>query len=216
MTAMQIFLDASAERHGHLCPRQVIGVRMGMLAAKLLDIRMPQKGKRLLTIVETDGCFADGIEVSTGCSIGHRTLRIRDFGKVAATFADTKSGKAFRAAPHRLARQTAIGRANGDDKHWEAMLQGYQAMSDEELLTVQSVQLTADIKAIVSHAGIRTLCEICQEEIINEREVTRNGQQICLYCAGEQYYDVERVSSADVARSKSIGHMFGSNSKQKP
>jgi len=213
MTAMKNFLDESAERHGHLCPRQVIGVRMGMLAAKLLDFNLPQEDKRLLAIIETDGCFADGIEVTTGCSVGHRTLRIRDLGKVAATFVDTNSGKAFRAAPYALARQTAIGRANGGNSHWEAMLLGYQEMSDEELLAVQPVQLTADIETIVSHAGIRTLCDICKEEIINEREVTRNGQQICLYCSGEQYYDVEKVISANVALSKSMGQLFGSNSK---
>ena len=214
MIAMTTLLDESAERHGHLCPRQVIGVRMGMLAAKQFDFYLPQEDKRLLTILESDGCFADGIEVSTGCSVGHRTLRIRDFGKVAATFVDTTSGKALRAAPHSLARHTAIGKSNGDNNHWEAMLLGYQTMSDEELLTAQPVKLKVDLEKIVSHAGIRSLCEICKEEIINEREVIRNGKQVCLHCAGEQYYEVETSILADNSHSTNKSQLAGSKLKQ--
>ena len=51
---------------------------------------LPQTDKRLYTFVETDGCFADGVMVATGCSLGHRTLRLIDYGKVAATFVDTR------------------------------------------------------------------------------------------------------------------------------
>lgn len=208
---MKAFLDESAERHGHLCPRQVIGVRMGKMAAQLFDFYLPQEDKRLLTIVETDGCFADGIEVSTGCSVGHRTLRIQDFGKVAATFVDTSSGKAFRVIPHKLARQIAIGNSNRGISRWEAMLYGYQTLSDKDMLTVQPVQLTVDIEAIMSHAGIRSLCEICQEEIINEREVIMNGKQLCLHCAGEQYYVIEKPISSEHSHSKNKRQLFASD-----
>ena len=75
---MKDFLDISAQDHNHLCPRQVLGVRMGMLAAQYLAFEIPQKKKRLVVIAETDGCFVDGITASTGCTVGHRTLRIQD------------------------------------------------------------------------------------------------------------------------------------------
>ena len=71
-------LLACAALHHHLCPRQVLGVRMGMLAGELLDLDLPQGDKRLLTIVETDGCGADGIAVATGCWVGRRTMRVED------------------------------------------------------------------------------------------------------------------------------------------
>lgn len=189
MAAMKILLDQSSERHDRLCPRQVIGVRMGIKAAKLFGFRLPQEDKRLLTFVETDGCFADGIEISTGCSIGQRTLRVHDYGKVAATFVDTRSTRAIRIAPRKMARYNAIKHSNGAINHWEAMVLGYQRMSEDELLCVQSVRLRMDIEKVMSRAGVRVRCELCQEEIINEREISKTGKQICLYCAGDRYYD---------------------------
>ncbi len=68
-------LAESARRHDHLCPRQVIGIRMGMLAGKLLQLELPQTNKQLFTFIEIDGCFADGVTVATDCTLRHRTLR---------------------------------------------------------------------------------------------------------------------------------------------
>lgn len=198
---MKILLDKSSERHDHLCPRQVIGVRMGIKAAKLANLRLPQDDKRLLTFVETDGCFADGIEVSTGCSIGHRTLKIYDFGKVAATFVDTQTRRAFRIAPTKMARYNAIKHSNGAKDHWEAMLLGYQKMPEDELFSVQSVRLRMDVDRVVSRAGVRVRCEICQEEVINEREISKNGKLICRSCAGDAYYEVDNVIQAAIPHS---------------
>src|SRR5436190_15054933 len=102
-------LFASARLHRHLCPRQVLGVRMGLLASEALDLDLPQapRSKRLLTIVETDGCIADGIAVATNCWVGQRTLRVEDYGKVAATFVDTQTQRALRIVPRGDARLLA-------------------------------------------------------------------------------------------------------------
>ena len=107
MEALDEFLNASAALHDHLCPRQVLGVRMGLLAGQILDLDLPQRDKRLLTIVETDGCAVDGIAVATNCWVGRRTLRVEDYGKVAATFVDTQTGRAVRILPRREARHSA-------------------------------------------------------------------------------------------------------------
>ena len=93
--------------HHHLCPRQVLGVRMGLWAGQVLGFDVPQAGKRLLTIVETDGCAVDGIAVATNCWVGRRTMRIKDYGKVAATFVDTLAGQAVRIVPRAQARELA-------------------------------------------------------------------------------------------------------------
>ena len=92
-------LEQSAALHRHLCPRQVLGARMGILAGQLLALELPQTNKRLLRIVETDGCFADGVSVATNCWVGRRTLRIVDFGKTAVTFVDTQTDTAVRLYP---------------------------------------------------------------------------------------------------------------------
>ncbi len=86
MKTLDELLAASAALHRHLCPRQVLGVQMGRLAAELLQLELPQSDKRLLTIVETDGCFSTGVSVATNCWVGRRTLRVEDYGKVACNF----------------------------------------------------------------------------------------------------------------------------------
>ncbi len=93
---LAVLLERAAAWHDHLCPRQVLGVRMGVYAAELLALDLPQRDKRLLTFVETDGCFANGVAVATGCWLGRRTLRLVDYGKVAATFVDPHTERAIR------------------------------------------------------------------------------------------------------------------------
>jgi len=97
---IQPFLERSAARHSHLCPRQMLGVRIGLLATAMLGLPSGENpGKRLLVIVESVGCFSDGIEVATGCTFGHRRLLLEDHGKIATTFVDTLNNIAVRIAP---------------------------------------------------------------------------------------------------------------------
>lgn len=143
-------LEESAALHRHLCPRQVLGVRMGMLAGKLLALELPQPKKRLLTIVETDGCFADGVSVATNCWVGRRTLRVVDFGKTAATFVDTHTETAVRLFPLPNIRELAPAYAPNVRNRWQEYLLGYQQMPDELLFGIQRVALTQPIAQIIS------------------------------------------------------------------
>jgi formylmethanofuran dehydrogenase subunit E len=186
-------LVASSALHRHLCPRQVLGVRMGLLAGELLELALPQTGKRLLTIVETDGCFADGVAVTANCWVGRRTMRVEDYGKVAATFVDTRSEFAWRIHPHPAARHTAREYAPAARNRWEGMLLGYQRMPVEELLVAQRVTLTRPLAAILSRPASRALCACCGEEIINEREVVQDGAILCCACASGAYYIVAQT-----------------------
>jgi formylmethanofuran dehydrogenase subunit E len=197
MKPLAELLEASAALHRHLCPRQVLGARMGMLAGELLGLNLPQTntrafgssaGKRLYTIVETDGCFTDGVSAATNCWVGRRTMRVEDYGKVAATFVDTKTERAIRVVPRSDARQRARDYAPEARNKWETMLLGYQRMPASELLSVWPVRLKTPLEKIVSRAGVKALCELCGEEILNEREVVREGAILCRACAGPAYY----------------------------
>ena len=141
MHTLVSLLVESAKWHKHLCPRQVLGARMGLFAAELLGIELPRSDKRLLVISETDGCAVDGLIAATGCRVGSRTLRILDFGKVAATFTDTYTEETIRIVPRREARVLATDHQPDARNIWEAMLLGYQVMSASELFFVQHVQL---------------------------------------------------------------------------
>ena len=181
-------LQISADLHKHLCPRQVLGVRMGMAAGRWLGLALPQTNKRLLTIVATDGCGAAGIAVATGCWVGRRTLRVIDFGKMAATFIDTRSGTAVRITANSAARELAKYAATDAKNRWEAYLLGYRRMTDEELLNIQPVALEISVEQLISRPGVRVACAQCGEEIINEREVMVGNEPWCKACAGERYY----------------------------
>jgi formylmethanofuran dehydrogenase subunit E len=181
-------LTASASHHHRVCPRQVLGVRIGLLAGHLLEIPLPQPEKRLLAIAETDGCFVDGISAATGCYAGRRTLRIEDFGKTAATFVDTLTEQAIRIKPREHVRELAWEYAPSARNKWEAQLIGYQHIPDELLLHWQPVFLTIPVKDIIGQAGRRVACQICGEEIINQREIIHEGIVMCRSCAGGSYF----------------------------
>jgi formylmethanofuran dehydrogenase subunit E len=188
MLRLQTLLEQSGALHRHICPRQVLGARMGLLAGKCLGLELPRSDKRLLVLIETDGCFADGVSVATGCWLGRRTMRLFDFGKVAATFVDTRTEQTVRIAPHPQARQRARELLPALPK-WQAYLEGYQLLLDQELLVTQAVRLEFSLPDLISHAGARAVCQRCHEEIINGREVVLGEQVLCLGCAGETYYN---------------------------
>jgi formylmethanofuran dehydrogenase subunit E len=188
-------LRLSAAHHHKICPRQVLGVRIGRLAGRLLEIPLPQPDKHLLAIAETDGCFVDGVSVATGCYVGRRTLRIEDYGKTAVTFVDTLTEQAVRIAPRSNVRELAWEYAPSICHKWEAQLIGYQNIPDELLFDWRWVTLKVPVKQIVSQPGRRVSCEICGEEIINQREVICEGTVMCQSCIGNSYfYFVERTA----------------------
>lgn len=186
---LQDLLAQSATAHrGHLCPRQVLGVRMGMYAGELLGLALPQADKRLYTFVEMDGCLIDGIAVATGCAVGRRTMRVLDYGKCAATFVDTLTEGAIRIAPTRASRPRAWEYAPDAPDRWHAQLAAYPVMPATELFVAQPVTLTVSLQQIISRHGHRVVCEQCGEDVINEREVRVNGRIVCRACAQGAYF----------------------------
>jgi len=197
MNDLQTLLDESAKRHhNHLCPRQVLGVRMGMYAAELFQLDLPQHDKRLYAFVETDGCLIDGIVAATGCAVGNRTMRVMDYGKSAATFVDTQTERAIRITPTRESRARALAYAPDAPDRWHAQLAAYQIMPAAELFVAQAVTLTVSLKQIISQHGHRVVCERCGEDVINEREVRVEGETLCRACAQGAYYTVRIYSAA--------------------
>jgi formylmethanofuran dehydrogenase subunit E len=181
-------LKRSTDRHSHLCPRQILGVRIGLAGAKWLGLEVPRRDKRLLVIIETDGCFTDGVEVATGVTVGQRRLRIEDYGKVAATFIDTLTGQAIRLSPQPEARLRSAVYAPQAANLYDAQLFGYQTMPDDELLACVPVLLDPGLEEILSLPGLRVECEHCGEEIMNDRQLVLDGRTLCRSCAGYSYF----------------------------
>lgn len=183
-------LDISARDHAHLCPRQILGARMGQAGLGALGFDLPPTGKRLLIIIETDGCFLNGLSAATDCTPGHRTLRIEDHGKTAAVFVDTATARAVRVAPLLDIRARAGIHAPAERRRYFAQMHAYRVMPAEEMFTFTPVRVNCSIEAILSRPGVRVCCASCGEEVMNERTIRLDGAEVCFACAHGRYYTV--------------------------
>jgi formylmethanofuran dehydrogenase subunit E len=192
------FLDIASSDHKHLCPRQILGVRIGLKGMAVLGFEALSKPRHLLVISETDGCFIDGVIAVTKCTVGHRNLRVEDYGKIAATFVNIQTHQAFRISPALDVREKAMIYVPEEKRHYFAQMQAYQIMLDEELMNVQEVSLNLSLDELISHSGKRVNCERCGEEIINEREVLIKGKVYCRSCAEGGYYQLAKTDNQKV------------------
>ncbi|MFB3815479.1 MAG: FmdE family protein [Terriglobales bacterium] len=190
MLSFDELLAEAEQAHGHLCAGQVLGVRMAMLGLRKLGIADPRgkDRKRLFTFVEIDRCMTDAVGVVTGCRLGKRALKFRDWGKVAATFVDQATGRAIRVVARESAKQRAremfpeIGHKN------EQQMRAYRELPDEDLFEVQWVRVELPPEELPGFKSERVICEECGEGINFRREVRRGGRVLCRACAGERYY----------------------------
>jgi formylmethanofuran dehydrogenase subunit E len=181
-------LNASQAKHGHLCPHQVLGVRVGLAGLSLLGLDAINSPKSLLVVVETYGCFVDGIEATAKVSVGQRSLRIEDYGKFAATFVHLKSGHAVRLFPKPGVQELAKKFTHDPQRAYFVQLIGYQIIPDEELLEIEPVALTRSLKAIIDLPQQKIRCSVCGEEINNGRQAWGDDRPTCMACAGYAYY----------------------------
>ncbi|MGA2102409.1 MAG: FmdE family protein [Candidatus Sulfotelmatobacter sp.] len=190
MKSFDEYLRAAEQAHGHLCAGQVLGVRLAMLGLQKLAIDDPygKDRKRLVTFVEIDRCATDAVGVVTGCRLGKRALKFRDWGKMAATFVDVSAGKAIRVAAKESSKALAREmHPEIDNKNQQQML-AYREMSDEDLFTTQWVKVDLPPEEFPGYKGERIVCERCGEGINFRREVRREGKILCRACTGESYY----------------------------
>ena len=190
MKSLPELLEEANIAHGHLCAGQVLGVRMALCGLRELGIDDPRgrDRKRLVTDVEIDRCATDAIGVVTGCRLGKRALKFRDWGKMAATFVDLETGRAIRVAAREsskdLARQL---HPELDNKNAQQML-AYRELSDDDLFTRQWVHVDVGPEEMPGFKGERIACDQCGEGINYHREVHREGRTLCQSCAGQSYY----------------------------
>jgi formylmethanofuran dehydrogenase subunit E len=191
MKTLQQYLDDAAQAHGHICAGQVLGVRMAMLGLKKLGLEDPQgkDRKRIVTFVEIDRCATDAVMVVTGCRLGKRALKFRDWGKVAATFVDVETGKAVRVAAKESSKALAKSMHPDITDKNQAQMLAYQEMTDDLLFQTQRVHVELPAEEFPGYKGERVVCGHCGEGINFRREVRRGAKILCRGCAGERYYE---------------------------
>jgi formylmethanofuran dehydrogenase subunit E len=178
------------QAHGHLCAGQILGLRMALYGVKLLALTDPAGAdrKRLVTFVEIDRCVTDAIPVVTGCRLGKRALKFRDFGKVAATFCDLEQDRAVRIAARESARAHARELYPEMAGTNQQQMRAYRLMPDEDLFAIQWVRVALAPEDLPGYRAPRPVCALCGEPISFRREVVRDNRTVCRACAGERYY----------------------------
>ena len=192
MKSFDEYVALAEQAHGHMCAGQILGLRLAICGLKLLELDDPtgKHRKRLVTYVEIDRCATDAITVVTGCRMGKRALKFRDFGKVAATFCDLEAGRAVRVAARESSKQRARELYPEIADRNQQQMRAYREMPDEELFAVQWVTVSIGPQDLPGFKAPRVHCEACGEGINFRREVVREGKTLCRACAGEAYYQL--------------------------
>jgi formylmethanofuran dehydrogenase subunit E len=180
------------EFHGHVCPGIVLGTRLTIAGMRELGMDPKKKNHDLIVYVEIDRCGADAIQAITGCSLGHRNLKHKDFGKFAATFVDTGSGNAVRVSVHEK------NRAEHDKLPPKEVLRVLSEVPEPEILAIERVQLAIPKEDLPGFPVGKAVCSACGEQISDNRHVIAQGKVLCRNCAGESYYRV--LENSDPAR----------------
>ena len=190
MKELAEYLVEAERNHGHMCPGQVLGVRMAMAGCQAVGITEPKGSKRLIVFVEIDRCAADAITTVTGCRLGKRTLKFRDFGKLAATFLNTETGEAVRLVALESSRELARQIFAHLSTKKEQQLAAYKTLPDLCLFRGERVQVSVPEADRPGHPLARVACDRCGEGINDGREVRDADSVLCRACAGTAYYEV--------------------------
>ncbi len=191
MQSFDTLLHEAEIAHGHLCAGQILGVRLAMLGCARLGIDDPKGAdrKRLVTFVEIDRCATDAIAVVTGCRLGKRALKFRDWGKMAATFVDLASDRAIRIAARESSKQRARDLyPHIENKNQQQML-AYRELPDADLFTEEWVRISLHPREMPGYKSARIVCDRCGEGINYDREVQRpadnpTGDPVEILCQG--------------------------------
>ena len=195
MKPFEELLASSAKAHGHLCPGQVVGVRMAMLGCRLIGLDDPQSRdqiKKLIVYVEMDRCTGDAVAHVTGAKLGRRSLKFVDYGIMAATFLNLETNNAYRILSTEEARDLAPVYAPEIPEKYQQQLQAYKRMEDIVLFKVQQVEVPLSEFDLPGPTRRKVSCNLCGQVVRDHREVLVNGSLLCRPCANGAYFQNAR------------------------
>jgi formylmethanofuran dehydrogenase subunit E len=183
MRSLDELLKEASTLHGHSCAGQVLGARMAIVGCREVGIDEPRGCKKLIVCVEMDRCATDAIQAATGCSLGRRTLKFFDYGKMAATFINSETQKAVRVLARDDARTLAPAYCSDAASPREAQKKAYAIMPEGCLFSLQSVKANVAEENLPGFRSSRVYCDNCGEGINFRREIHMAGRTLCIPCA---------------------------------
>ena len=202
MRSLNELLSEASSIHGHHCAGQILGVRMAMLGCREVGIDEPRGGKKLIVYAEIDRCATDAVQAVTGCSLGKRTLKFLDYGKMAVTFVNTETRQAVRVLAKDDARNL-VPLYVQDAANWrDAQKQAYRIMPEAALFSVKPVAVEVSAQEMPGYRGKRVQCVECGEGINFHREVELDGRTLCIPCSHEELRSKEHANGAKTTNPK--------------
>ncbi len=180
MDDIGILLEKARAFHGEVCPGIVMGTRMTIAAMRELGMDPLVHNRDLIVYVEIDRCATDAIQAITGVTLGHRTLKFLDYGKFAATFADASTGRAFRVA--------ALPKKNNGEQDFKEISRQLMTIPESEIFTIEAVEITIPPQDLPGFPTHKDVCSQCGEQILDRREIIRDGRVLCKNCLNGSYY----------------------------
>ncbi len=208
---VQSLLLKAGELHGHFCPFLALGVRAGLIAMRALGVQENPGLEDIVAIVECNNCFSDGVQTVTGCTFGNNALIYWDVGKTAFTLARRRDGTAVRIAlqtnfvenfRNRIPEEANLLFRKIVQEHQEATPEERARLNalwteasfrqlelpEEEVFTIQHLRMEVPPRSRI-FASVR--CAICGESVMETRARIKDGQPVCIPCAGEVYYQMD-------------------------
>jgi formylmethanofuran dehydrogenase subunit E len=184
MQDFEYYLKKAGDYHGHICAGIVYGTRISLAAMKALGLNPDLKNKNLIVYTEIDRCMTDAVQVISGCHLGHRSMKYVDYGKFAATFVNTDTGKAVRGTIKEDFKSS-------DDVN--ELIKTVASLQEDAVVNLQEVKVAIPEIDLPGFPQQKAVCSACGERIMDGREVNKNGAVYCRACANGKYYQqVER------------------------
>lgn len=178
MVTWQDYLDKAAAYHGHICGGQILGIRMAQLGLKLLGLTEGDNLRDLVIFLETDRCVADAAYVVTGLTLGRRRVKLKHYGKTAMSFMDLGTGKAYR-----IRVKMREHPAPGTD-----IVAYWTQFSDDDIFEWYEVEIDLPPSELPGKPQSAVICHICGEEVLDCKEVLKDGRIYCRNCEEGSYY----------------------------
>ena len=158
--------------HGHSCPGLSIGIRASELAKRELG-DLPDS--KLVCVTETDMCGVDAVQYLTGCTFGKGSLIHRDYGKMAFSFFNRKTGQGFRCL-------FKPGEKGGKEGELSSLFQEIASTASNELEQERYEKLRKKAKTLIMIYDLDELFEIMEPNEAMPRGARILNSLVCEAC----------------------------------
>lgn len=205
----------AGELHGHYCPFLALGIMAGSYGLSELGGQSADM-EELVAVVETNSCFSDGIQYSTGCTFGNNALVYKDYGKTAVTVA-IRGDRGIRLYYNRddylqenypdrteLFEKVVKDRngTEGDEialkKAWFEIAFDIIHEPVEKLFKIETIRSPS----LPEYAPIfeDEYCDLCGEKYMAPRGVeTESESNLCIPCSGRSYLQLDGSGLKEVS-----------------